>query len=483
MTPATRAGRGRSSRLVSPEHARHTTTAGRPLLMAVVSVSGSALLQACSDMLPTPPLNDLGQLTNWWNTHGTAMAALSVLRVVGLSMCCYLAVLSMLALTAALTRWQWMATLTGWLATPALRRLFIGCGLAITLTAHPAGTASASAAGLAAYASVPTAQPAVAVSASATELTAYASAPTTQPAEHQALTSPNATPPHHHTTLTATDIGPTTALTSPNATPPHHHTTLTTTDIGPIGPNAGEPSDALTAQHHTVATNTDKPSDALTAQHDDTNPNTSPNATPPHHHTTLTATDIGPTNTTPNTAPPHHHTTLTTTDIGPIGPNAGEPSDALTAQHHTVATNTDKPSDALTAQHDDTNPNTSPNATPPHHHTTLTTTDIGPIGPNAGEPSDALTAQHHTNTATANTGQRLNTPNSPAFNMPRGSTWIVAPGDNLWGISAATVLERTGRTEIATVAQYWLELIETNSDTLGDNPSLIYPGQAIQLPD
>lgn len=62
-------------------------------------------------------------------------------------------------------------------------------------------------------------------------------------------------------------------------------------------------------------------------------------------------------------------------------------------------------------------------------------------------------------------------------------SWLVEPGDHLWGIAAATVAERSGSEELVAVASYWLKLIEANADTVGDNPDLIHPGQVIRLPD
>ena len=63
------------------------------------------------------------------------------------------------------------------------------------------------------------------------------------------------------------------------------------------------------------------------------------------------------------------------------------------------------------------------------------------------------------------------------------STWLVEPGDHLWGIAAATVTERSGSEDHMTIVRYWLKLIEANADTVGDNPDLIRPGQIIRLPD
>jgi nucleoid-associated protein YgaU len=63
------------------------------------------------------------------------------------------------------------------------------------------------------------------------------------------------------------------------------------------------------------------------------------------------------------------------------------------------------------------------------------------------------------------------------------ATWTVVAGDHLWSIAAQTVLARGGDDGEATIAAYWLRLIDHNRDLVGDNPDLIHPGQMIRLPD
>ncbi len=62
-------------------------------------------------------------------------------------------------------------------------------------------------------------------------------------------------------------------------------------------------------------------------------------------------------------------------------------------------------------------------------------------------------------------------------------SWLVAHGDHLWSIAAETMADRGEDQREASVAAYWLRLIEENRDVLGQNPDLIHPGQVIRLPD
>ena len=112
--------------------------------------------------------------------------------------------------------------------------------------------------------------------------------------------------------------------------------------------------------------------------------------------------------------------------------------------------------------------------------------------------SNPASADSGTDTATSNPADTHNDPDpaaddpdpaaddpARADDSPRSGgfdTWIVEPGDHLWGIAAATVAERSGSDDPTEVASYWLKLIEANADTVGDSPDLIHPGQLIRLP-
>jgi hypothetical protein len=66
-----------------------------------------------------------------------------------------------------------------------------------------------------------------------------------------------------------------------------------------------------------------------------------------------------------------------------------------------------------------------------------------------------------------------------------GSSWVVGPGDCLWSIAEATLAAARGRPPTTQeVAPYWLRLIEANRARLPDpdNPSLIFPGEVLDLP-
>jgi hypothetical protein len=62
---------------------------------------------------------------------------------------------------------------------------------------------------------------------------------------------------------------------------------------------------------------------------------------------------------------------------------------------------------------------------------------------------------------------------------------VVMPGDNLWRIAEAELVARGhSNPDIATVAHYWLIVIERNRDALrSHDPNLIYPGETIALPE
>ena len=75
---------------------------------------------------------------------------------------------------------------------------------------------------------------------------------------------------------------------------------------------------------------------------------------------------------------------------------------------------------------------------------------------------------------------------APAPPSPAARTHVVARGDNLWGIARAEVARVTGEGTPRNdeVAPYWQRLIASNHTTLrSGDPSLIYPGEVVALPD
>jgi hypothetical protein len=76
-------------------------------------------------------------------------------------------------------------------------------------------------------------------------------------------------------------------------------------------------------------------------------------------------------------------------------------------------------------------------------------------------------------------------PTTPALPAPRSARWTVRPGDNLWSIASAVVSARIGRQgSDLQVAAYWVDLIQANQSRLPvpSDPSLIFPGDVIELP-
>jgi hypothetical protein len=68
-----------------------------------------------------------------------------------------------------------------------------------------------------------------------------------------------------------------------------------------------------------------------------------------------------------------------------------------------------------------------------------------------------------------------------------GATVVVAPGDNLWDLSASALAAGTGRERVAIgddeIARYWRTVCDVNHDTLrSGNVDLIYPGEVVALP-
>jgi hypothetical protein len=74
----------------------------------------------------------------------------------------------------------------------------------------------------------------------------------------------------------------------------------------------------------------------------------------------------------------------------------------------------------------------------------------------------------------------------PAPATPVGSpTWIVEPGDHLWGIAERILEEAWGRRPADhEIAPFWRALVDENRSHLvrASNPSLIYPGQTFDVP-
>ena len=341
----------------------------RTLSITTASITCALLLHICKGVLPTPPLHDFAHFNDYWNTHGTAVAAFSIARVVGLVLCFYLVVISILATSAELTRWHWLTTLTRWLSTPALYRLLIGSSLAVALTASPA----------AAIASVTPGNAIVRHSSSVD----HVDVDDHVNVDDHHFNANAYSPSIDKTTFTVTDMGAVTEETTPEEVVTEGIVTEETMTEGetPIGL-----SDLSIISNFTV-------------------------------------TDMG-------------EATRTDDDAAP----AGDPDDDRGQIRSVIRT-------------DD---------------------DAGPAGDGDLLSEPASTGEQH---------EIQGEQHEPASTGEQHEVWLVQHGDNLWGIAAATVLERTGTTKPQDVSRYWHDLIDSNSDILNDRPDLIYPGQIIYLPD
>jgi nucleoid-associated protein YgaU len=82
-------------------------------------------------------------------------------------------------------------------------------------------------------------------------------------------------------------------------------------------------------------------------------------------------------------------------------------------------------------------------------------------------------------------GWRLAIPTTPDAEAPLAEdTWIVQPGEHLWGISESLLTEGGETPGEREVADYWLALIEANHDRLPDpdNSDLLYAGDELRVP-
>ena len=357
-------------------------TARRSLGLLVVATVAAAVLHGAGSVLPAPPIAEPARLAGWWTGQGTPAAALSVARIVGMALCCYLALISLLGAIASLTRWRWTQTLAIWVATPALRRMIAGGTLAAAMTSTYAAAAAP---------------------------VAYV----------------------------VTDIGEAEAaargMPADTATAPHERADgHTITDIGaaPVGPARYSVSD-LGPTH---AESEHRPA----GRADD-------HAAESPHASAAPGTDDSARTTTRDTP---------RTDSGPHA----TPHDAARTDHH---------------------PHTATDDTARTDHQPHTATDDTARADDQPQAATRDTARtdHQPDTAARDTAAADDTPDPGGF-----ATWLVEPGDHLWGIAAATVAERSGSEDHMAVARYWLKLIEANADTVGDNPDLIYPGQLIRLP-
>jgi hypothetical protein len=108
----------------------------------------------------------------------------------------------------------------------------------------------------------------------------------------------------------------------------------------------------------------------------------------------------------------------------------------------------------------------------------VTDTDTSLVATAAGDGADGTaTLRHEPAEPPAGPPVALPAPRSP-------STWVVMPGEHLWGIATAVLRDAWGRAPSdAEVVPYWRALIERRSALVEPaNADLILPGQRFTLP-
>lgn len=74
---------------------------------------------------------------------------------------------------------------------------------------------------------------------------------------------------------------------------------------------------------------------------------------------------------------------------------------------------------------------------------------------------------------------RIRPGREPAVHDRNRAKWhAVLPGETLWSIAA----DRLGTDDVRRVARYWPRIHRANREVIGSNPSLIRPGQVLELP-
>ncbi|MEA3502270.1 MAG: LysM peptidoglycan-binding domain-containing protein [Actinomycetota bacterium] len=64
------------------------------------------------------------------------------------------------------------------------------------------------------------------------------------------------------------------------------------------------------------------------------------------------------------------------------------------------------------------------------------------------------------------------------------ATYVVEPGDSLWRIAAFVLRGRgDGEPSSTDIARFWPAIYAENRDVIGNDPNLIFPGQALLIPE
>jgi nucleoid-associated protein YgaU len=115
---------------------------------------------------------------------------------------------------------------------------------------------------------------------------------------------------------------------------------------------------------------------------------------------------------------------------------------------------------------------------------TSTTTSHAPVPADAPPPVEQPVVRGPVSVAP----QPSHAATAPAPTRPAArpsATHVVVAGDNLWRIARAELIARGDpQPDDAAIAGYWRRVIDANRSTLrSGNPSLIYPGEIVALPE
>lgn len=114
----------------------------RGLVTLVAAIMAATVLARAGHSLPAPPLGGPSELEAWWRTTGTPGAVFGLVRIAGLALSGYVAVVGLLASLAAITRWSWADAVLVRCATTGMRRLIVGGGLAAGMSMATVGAAT-----------------------------------------------------------------------------------------------------------------------------------------------------------------------------------------------------------------------------------------------------------------------------------------------------------------------------------------------------
>ena len=131
---------------IPTQHMRYTGVKQNAVI-ALAAALCAVILFLSGNSVPLPPLKDTRNLElffSWWAEQNSfLLSALSLVKTLGLLLCGYLLVISLMAVAACLTRWRWLAMLTRWVTAPTFKRVIAGSTLTMALSAQAAAASGA----------------------------------------------------------------------------------------------------------------------------------------------------------------------------------------------------------------------------------------------------------------------------------------------------------------------------------------------------